>query len=142
MACRPAARARAARAVGARVITSYSIHYTKLYDLNNDFTIASNSSSIPFLLDRTNTELTTATLSGTQIEVYGTISWEDIKGKPHPASNVKVEIYDDDFITAERLSTVYTDINGAFSVVLNNDNSDRITSYNVCYTKLLRCWFL
>ena len=115
------------------VITSYSIHYTKLYESLSTAPIAGATTSriwvtiSPFIstLSGKETYLIAGYMSGARAGATLTIA-----GK---GSN------DSEFT---ELATITPDENGLFIWPVPTENEGlalfRITSYNVCYTKLLR----
>lgn len=60
-----------------------------------------------------------ALLSG-DTYINGTLEWEDDNGNLHPLQFITVEIWDDDTLFDEKLGTVTTDIDGAYSFSFNN----------------------
>ena len=106
------------------VITSYSIHYTKLYDEKGAFPAA-----------------TAAKIGKFELADNGTIFLDEI-GEDVISTNIGD-------VEPPTLNEIATDILGrkpSPSIAFNDLNreqlatiaSNRITSYNVCYTKLLR----
>ena len=94
------------------VITSYSIHYTKLYDDGDVLTSRAN---------------TTASVRYAHLALF---VQADTASVSNVSSNTRTIAWDADVeVTAGPSPEVLIDENGNL----------RITSYNVCYTKLLRC---
>ena len=60
-------------------------------------------------------------LGGT-ITVQGNILWTDENGDTHATYKMRVEIWDDDIIFDDLVATTETDMNGDYSVVVDNDD--------------------
>ena len=126
------------------VITSYSIHYTKLYDT------ISNQAQVKA---QNNQSVTSNILSGAQNSIHevasnlrSDVSSNSIPYKGKTATklsdnslekcfeNAKIEVFNNTIGQKDAIN----DLLIAFKRPIIS-GSDRITSYNVCYTKLLRC---
>lgn len=69
--------------------------------------------------------------SSGQVTIQGTINWEDQNGNPHPASQVKVEVWDDDSFSRSLITTVKTDDKGKYKAVITNDTSFPENGYDI-----------
>ena len=120
------------------VITSYSIHYTKLYEFTD-------LEKIWFVVSPQNPlKKRSSLLDDYQRLHLVRLAIEDSKGKFH-VSNIEFEMPKPSYTidTLTYLKEKYQ--NNEFIIIMGADNlltlnkwRNRITSYNVCYTKLLR----
>ena len=119
------------------VITSYSIHYTKLYE-------ELQGGSMGTYYEQT-FEISGGTLPYTTIEVTAnlpeglTFDMDTLTLSGTPTSGgfgeLSLSVTDPDGISATKDYSLKIMADGDFTFT----SSNRITSYNVCYTKLLRC---
>ena len=61
--------------------------------------------------------------SGDTLSVVGYVHTSTVFGESYPASNIKVEIIDEDVQFDDVKATVYTDLNGYFSATFDNENN-------------------
>ncbi|HEX6883973.1 MAG TPA: hypothetical protein VF530_11375 [Planctomycetota bacterium] len=61
-------------------------------------------------------------VGGANITIQGTVSWTDENGSTHPVWGANVDIWDDDTLGDEYLTTVVTDLSGNYQAVVNNDD--------------------
>ncbi|NNF07088.1 MAG: HYR domain-containing protein, partial [Candidatus Eisenbacteria bacterium] len=67
-------------------------------------------------------QLNTQASAGGSITVQGTVQWTDENGVTHPVWGANVDIYDEDLIVDDYLTTVATDVAGNYVAVVPNDD--------------------
>ena len=132
-----------------RVITSYSIHYTKLYDTNTPpnsaFTsipagpapvVIAQNASVSFYDQSTNVPTGwNWVISGTQGTDWAYINSTSASSQDPQVTFYNVGTYD---VTLTASNSYGVDATPAIETGYIQVVAPRITSYNVCYTKLLR----
>ena len=128
------------------VITSYSIHYTKLYER-----VGEQMNSCDLIRNEIESQLhddpPTLINKGNVIKSGVNAELDELRTLLYSGKDVLMDIQQ-----RETERTGITSLKVAFNNVfgyyieVRNTHKDRITSYNVCYTKLLRAlsiiWFL
>ena len=101
------------------------ISQSKLEGINNSQTVSLMSTSTvgPICPPSVKVTRTIVALSaGEQLQVYGYVQWTDIDGVLHPARNIEVQIMDEDVTFDDAIKTIYTNNNGYYSAIINNQN--------------------
>ena len=122
------------------VITSYSIHYTKLYDYTDFHGMMDIVEELYIYLANEVCNTTELTYQSKEIHMGG--PWARITMAEAVKQYAGVDYYDwktdEDAQAAAKAKRVHFEKNAATKGDILYAFFDRITSYNVCYTKLLR----